>query len=290
VEALAGAPDWLVWLAAAAFGLVVGSFLNVVIHRLPVVMERQERRWAAETLAAPRLDSSRLPARYDLVAPRSACPRCGHAIRAAENIPVVSWLLLRGRCRGCGAPISARYPVVELLAGAAAVAVVLTFGLGWTTLWILLLSWALLALTVIDLDHQLLPDVLVLPLLWLGLLVNLDGTLAPLTAAVLGAVIGYGALWSVYWAFRLITGKEGMGHGDFKLMGAMGAWLGWQALPGVILLASLTGVIAAVAMMVSGRLARGQPMPFGPFIAVAGWLALLGTAWGWPLPGVYPAR
>jgi leader peptidase (prepilin peptidase)/N-methyltransferase len=267
-----GIPSWLYWTAVVWLGLCIGSFLNVVVHRLPRMMERQERSWAREALALPAEPEA---APYNLVVPRSACPGCGHLIRAHENVPVLSWLVLRGRCAHCGRAISARYPVVEALTAILSVVVVVLYGYGWTTAWALLFTWALLSAALIDLDHQLLPDAIVLPLLWLGLLVNVPGTFVPLEEAVVGAAVGYGALWSIYWAFKLLTGKEGMGYGDFKLMGAMGAWFGWIVLPQLVLLAALSGIVGALVLRLAGRLDGGQPMPFGPFIAAAGWLVLV---------------
>lgn len=282
----------VVWVWIAFVGLCVGSFLNVVVHRLPIMMRRQERTWVAEVLAedgtapadgaGPEADT----APYNLLVPRSACPGCGHSITALENVPVLSWLALRGRCRGCGMRISARYPAVELLTGVATCLVIALFGAGWTGLWVAVFTWALIAASAIDLDHQLLPDVIVLPLLWLGLLINLDGTFVDLEAAVVGAAVGYLSLWSIYHAFKAVTGKEGMGYGDFKLLAAMGAWMGWAALPGVVLLSSLTGIAGALLAMATGRMARGEPMPFGPFIASAGWIALMLDASELSLPGL----
>lgn len=271
---MAGMPAWLYWSAAVWLGACVGSFLNVVVYRLPLMMQREEAAWAREALELEATaDHDEAP--FNLVVPRSRCPHCGHQIRAWENIPVLGWLLLRGRCSSCGSPIAMRYPIVEFATALATCAVLAVFGPTWAAVWALAFTWALIALALIDLDTQLLPDSIVLPLLWLGLLVNVAGTFTSLPEAVVGAAIGYGVLWSLYWAFRLLTGKEGMGYGDFKLMGAMGAWLGWAALPGVVLLASLTGIVAAVAMMLSGKMNRETPMPFGPFIAAAGWLAIL---------------
>lgn len=278
---LPGIPAWLYWTAVVWLGLCIGSFLNVVVHRLPRMMERQERVWAREALALPAEPEA---APYDLVVPRSACPGCGHLIRAHENVPVLSWLVLRGRCAHCGMAISARYPVVEALTAILTVVVVVLYGHGWTTAWALLFTWALLSAALIDLDHQLLPDAIVLPLLWLGLLVNVPGTFVPLEEAVVGAAVGYGALWSIYWAFKLLTGKEGMGYGDFKLMGAMGAWFGWIVLPQLVLLAALSGIVGALVLRLAGRLDGGQPMPFGPFIAAAGWLVLVLRGSGLALP------
>lgn len=269
-------PVWLYWSAAVWLGACVGSFLNVVAYRLPIMMQREESAWAREALELEPVSEGDAPP-FNLVVPRSRCPHCGHQIRAWDNIPVIGWLLLRGRCSNCESPIALRYPVVEFATAAATCAVLAVFGPTWAAVWALVFTWALIALALIDIDTQLLPDSIVLPLLWLGLLVNVSGMFTTLSEAVTGAAIGYGVLWSLYWAFRLLTGKEGMGYGDFKLMAAMGAWLGWQALPGVVLLASLTGIVAAVAMMLSGKMDRQAPMPFGPFIAAAGWLAMLLT-------------
>ncbi|HSG87758.1 MAG TPA: A24 family peptidase [Pseudomonadales bacterium] len=293
-------PSLPLWLWVGFLGLCVGSFLNVVIHRLPIMMARQERAWAHEMLTDDGDDDAAGEAtspqgvaaepahegRYDLMVPRSACPNCGHRITAIENIPVLSWLALRGRCRGCRAPISPRYPIIELLTCILTLVDVHLFGFTWTAAWVVLFTWALVAAAMIDVDHQLLPDSIVLPLLWLGLLVNLDGRFVGLDQAVIGAVAGYLALWSLYWAFRLLTGKEGMGYGDFKLLAAMGAWMGWMTLPGIALLSSLAGLVGAGALMLTGHMARGTPMPFGPFIAVAGWLAMVLPAAGLGVPGL----
>ena len=209
--------------------------------------------------------------------PRSRCPHCDHPISALENIPLLSWLWLKGRCRQCKAPISARYPLVELLTALLSVAVAATLAPGWGALAALLLTWVLVALTFIDLDKMLLPDQLTLPLLWGGLLFNLAGGFVPLADAVIGAMAGYLVLWSLYWAFKLLTGKEGMGHGDFKLLAALGAWLGWQALPIVLLLSSLVGAIIGIGLILLRNHHQGKPIPFGPYLAIAGWIALL---WG----------
>lgn len=254
-------------------GLMVGSFLNVVIHRLPKIMEREWQQQCAE------LNGKQLAAQppYNLVVPRSACPHCNHPIGALENIPVISYLLLRGRCKGCGAAISPRYPVVEAICGVLSAYTAWHFGFGLATLGALLFVWALVALTFIDFDTQLLPDSITLPLVWLGLLFNLSGTYTPLPGAVIGAVAGYLALWSVYWLFKLATGKEGMGYGDFKLLAAIGAWLGWQMLPLVILLSSLVGAVVGIALIVAARHGRSVPIPFGPYLAGGGLIALF---WG----------
>ncbi|TVS18127.1 MAG: prepilin peptidase [Gammaproteobacteria bacterium] len=278
-------PGWLFWTAVIWLGACIGSFLNVVVYRLPIMMQRQEMQWAREALGDEAAEDSGEEA-FNLVVPRSRCPHCGHQVRALENIPIVSWLVLRGRCSACGAGIAMRYPLVEAGTALATCVIVAVLGPTWTGLWALLFTWALIALALIDLDTQLLPDSIVLPLLWLGLLVNVSAVFAPLADAVIGAAIGYGTLWALYWAFKLLTGKEGMGYGDFKLMGAMGAWLGWAALPGVVLLASLTGIVAAVVLMLRGDMERETPMPFGPFIAAAGWLAMVLTAAPVRLPGL----
>ncbi len=256
--------------AAGVLGLLVGSFLNVVIHRLPRMLERGWRAQCAEL-------AGQVPAEepaYNLVVPRSACPGCGHRISAVENIPVVSWLALRGKCRACGAAIPARYPIVELLGAALAMVAVWHFGPTPQGLAACGFLWALLALTFIDADTQLLPDDLTLPLLWAGLLVNLFGLFVPLAEAVVGAIAGYLALWTVYWLFKLIRGKEGMGYGDFKLLAALGAWLGWKALPAIVLLSSVTGAVIGIALMVVHRRDGGTPLPFGPYLAIAGAIAL----------------
>ncbi len=253
-----------------AFGLLVGSFLNVVIHRLPKMMEAQWQAQCAELYGGSVPDAPR----YDLWAPRSACPQCGHAITALENVPLLSWLWLRGRCAGCGAAIGVRYPLVELLTAGLSAAVAWKWGASVETIGALLLVWTLVALAFIDLDTTLLPDSLTLPLVWLGLLFNLDGRFASLPDAVVGAMAGYLVLWSVYWLFKLVTGKEGMGFGDFKLLAALGAWLGWQLLPVVILLSSVVGAVVGVAMILLVRHDRRVPIPFGPYLAGGGVVAL----------------
>lgn len=259
-------------------GLLVGSFLNVVIHRLPIMLERE---WRAEYVP----DTA--PAeRYDLVMPRSRCPHCGHGITALENVPILSWLMLRGRCSACQAPISPRYMVVETVTGLLSGMVAWHFGFGWAAAGALPLTWALIALSGIDFETQLLPDRIVLPFLWLGLLFNLHGTFTDLNSAVIGAVAGYLSLWSIYHVFRLLTGKEGMGYGDFKLYALFGAWVGWQQLPIIILMSAGVGAVTGLTLLGLKRLNRGMPMPFGPFLAAAGWLALL---WGHPITETYLA-
>jgi len=256
--------------AAAVIGLCVGSFLNVVIHRLPKMMERG---WAAQCAELAGREPEPQP-RYDLVAPRSACPSCGHAISALENVPVVSWLALRGRCKACGTRISVRYPIVELAAGVVALAAIWKFGATWTGLAACAFLWTLIALAFIDADTQLLPDDLTLPLLWGGLVANLFGLFVPLASAVIGAVAGYLALWTIYWLFKLIRGKEGMGYGDFKLLAALGAWLGWPMLPQIVLVSSVLGAIGGIAAMALQGRDRAAPLPFGPWLAGAGAVAL----------------
>lgn len=267
-------PSVLPWAVLLA-GLCIGSFLNVVIHRLPKMMERDWREQCAELAGTPA--PSAPMERYNLVVPRSACPACGHRITALQNVPVLSWLTLRGKCAACGARISVRYPVVELAAGLIGAYAAWRYGPTLQALGAMAFGWALLALAVIDLDTQLLPDDITLPLLWAGLLLNLGGTFVPLRSAVIGAVAGYLALWLVYWAFKLATGKEGMGFGDFKLLAAIGAWLGWQKLPLVILLSSVVGAAVGIALIVLARHGREKPIPFGPYLAAAGFIALF---WG----------
>ncbi len=259
--------------ATLLLGLIVGSFLNVVIHRLPIMLERNWRRQCEELAGRPPAPSEP----YNLLQPRSRCPACGHRITALENIPLLSFALLKGKCAACGARISWRYPLVELATGVLSAAVAWHFGPTLATVGALVLTWALIALTFIDYDHQLLPDNLTLPLLWLGLVFNVGAVYAPLAAAVIGAIAGYVSLWLVYQLFKLVTGREGMGYGDFKLYAALGAWLGWQQLPLIILLSSFLGAIVGLAgILVLGR-DRSVPIPFGPFLCVAGWIALL---WG----------
>ncbi len=259
---------------ATLTGLFVGSFLNVVVHRLPKMMEREWHAQAAELRGEPEPAAGE---RFNLATPRSRCPHCGHLITALENIPVVSYLVLRGRCRHCGAAISKRYPIVELLTAALSGYAAWHFGFGLAALGALLFIWTMVALTFIDLDTQLLPDDLTLPLLWLGLLLNLGAIYTELDSAVVGAIAGYLALWSIYWLFKLTTGKEGMGYGDFKLLGAIGAWLGWKMLPLTILLSSLVGAAVGIALILFAKHGRNVPIPFGPYLAAAGVIALF---WG----------
>lgn len=259
---------------AALLGLLVGSFLNVVILRLPARLMHQWREQSRELLE---LDAAAEPAPPGLVRQASHCPQCKHALGALENIPLVSWLALRGRCRHCGAKISAQYPLVELLTAICSALVVWKFGATWPAAAGLLFTWALIALAGIDVRTQLLPDQITLPLLWLGLLVALVPFFVDAPAAIVGAAIGYVSLWSVYWAFKLLTGKEGMGYGDFKLLAAIGAWLGWQMLPLTILLSSVVGAVVGISLIVFARHGRNVPIPFGPYLAAAGVIALF---WG----------
>ena len=265
---------------AGILGLIIGSFLNVVIHRLPVMLEREWQEHCAELAGGVPVAAEP----YNLVVPRSRCPRCGHPISALENIPVVSYLLLRGRCRACRVRISPRYPAVEILCGLLSGWIAWHFGFSWAALGALLFTWALLALAAIDLDKQLLPDNITLPLLWLGLLFNLGGVFTNLGSAVIGAAAGYLTLWAVYHGFKRLTGKEGMGYGDFKLYALIGAWLGWQCLPVVILIAAASGALVGIALILSRRLKRDIPIPFGPYLAAAGWIAML---WGRELTAAY---
>jgi len=261
-------------LCTLVLGLLVGSFLNVVVYRLPKMMMRDWKAQAREVLELPAEPQTET---FNLILPHSRCPHCAHKIRAWENLPVVSYLLLGGKCSSCKAPISKRYPLVELACGLLSAFVAWHFGFGWQAGAVLLLSWGLLSMSLIDADHQLLPDAIVLPLLWLGLIVNAFGLFASLTDALWGAVFGYLALWCVFWLFKLITGKEGMGYGDFKLLAMLGAWGGWQILPLTILLSSIVGAVLGLILLRMRNVETSTPIPFGPYLAIAGWIALL---WG----------
>ena len=294
LELLAASPALLIGVCLV-LGLLVGSFLNVVIYRVPVMLDRQWREQCAEMASSvpPPASEGALvaagtevpagrPEPFNLIVPRSACPRCRAPITALQNIPLLSFLFLRGRCASCGAPISARYPLVEALTGALSALIAWKFGFAWPALAALLLTWFLIALTFIDIDHQLLPDSLTLPLLWLGLFLSLwsseaGGAVVPVDtrSSLIGAMAGYASLWSVYHLFRLLTGKDGMGYGDFKLFAALGAWLGWQMLLPTILIAAFTGAIVGLGLIVLRRHDRSAPIPFGPFLAGAGWLMLM---------------
>jgi leader peptidase (prepilin peptidase)/N-methyltransferase len=266
---------------AASFGLVVGSFLNVVIHRLPVMLQRS---WARECSELTGHEVTAPQAAFNLLVPASSCPHCGHRIRAIENIPLLSYLFLQGRCAGCRAHISLRYPLVEAVSAILSVIVALHFGYSMQSAAALLFTWALIPLFLIDFDHQILPDSITLPLLWAGLLISLSGTFTDSATSIIGAAAGYLSLWTIYQLFRLLTGKEGMGYGDFKLLGAIGAWTGWQLLPVVILLSSVVGAILGIGLILFRGRDQNLPMPFGPFLAAAGWLTLL---WGHDIIGLY---
>jgi leader peptidase (prepilin peptidase)/N-methyltransferase len=280
LELLAGSPGTFIALAGV-LGLIIGSFLNVVIHRLPIMLERQ---WRAECAELAHGGPAPADETFNLTVPRSACPHCKAPISAVQNIPVISYLLLRGRCASCSARISARYPLVELLTAVASAVTAWQFGFGAAAACALIVTWFLIALTFIDVDHQLLPDSLTMPLLWLGLTASLTGWSSsahalPTTpvSAIGGAALGYLSLWSIFHLFRLLTGKEGMGYGDFKLLAALGAWLGYSMLLPIVLLSASAGAVVGIALIALRRHQRGNPMPFGPFLAIAGWVAML---WG----------
>ena len=265
---------------AFVFALLIGSFLNVVIYRLPVMMERDRRAQCDEISASP---AGELPqGRFDLMVPRSRCPSCNHQITAMQNIPVISYLLLGGKCGNCKAPISRRYPAVELLTAVLTGVVAWRFGFGWEAAAAIALTWTLIAISVIDIDHQIIPDSISLPLIWSGLFLSLFHPLAgaeilfvDAKTAIAGGLAGYLSLWSIYHLFRLLTGKEGMGYGDFKLLAALGAWQGWQMLPLIILLSAIVGAVSGILMIVTKRHERSVPIPFGPYLAAAGWVAML---------------
>jgi leader peptidase (prepilin peptidase) / N-methyltransferase len=273
-----------------AFALLVGSFLNVVIYRLPIMMEREWRDQASELLATPP-EADMPDGRFDLVMPRSRCPSCGTPIRASQNIPVISYLFLKGRCAVCKAAISMRYPAVEFLTALLAATVAWHFGAGWEALMAIVLTITLLAIAVIDADTQLIPDAVVLPLMWLGLAMSLFSPLAGADTlfinprdAIVGAMAGYLSLWSVFWLFKLVTGKDGMGYGDFKLLAALGAWLGWQQLPMIIMMSAVVGAVINLTLIVARGKDRSIPIPFGPYLAAAGWITML---WGETIKNAY---
>ena len=269
--------------ACAVLGLLVGSFLNVVIHRLPLMMERSWRSQCRELLGTAD-DSAAKEERYNLIAPRSRCPYCQRAIAAHENIPLLSYVLLKGRCAGCGKGISLRYPVVEMLTGVLSAIVGWHFGFGWAAAAALVLTWGLIALSAIDFDHHLLPDSITLPLLWVGLLLSLYGIFIDSATSIVGAAAGYLSLWTIYVLFKWATGKEGMGYGDFKLLAMLGAWVGWQGLPVIVFLSSVVGAVVGIALIVARGRDRNIPIPFGPYLATAGWLTLL---WGRDITASY---
>ena len=281
---------WVFICISFIFAATIGSFLNVVIHRLPVMMKREWQNECnfylneyhpdiVEQVGSERLNKAidPYPEKYNLVVPGSACPKCKASIKPWHNIPVLGWVLLKGKCANCTTAISARYPIIELLTGILVATLAWHFGPTWQFVYAAVLTFVLVALTGIDLDEMLLPDQLTLPILWLGLLINLQGIYTSPADAIIGAAAGYLSLWSVFWLFKLVTGKEGMGYGDFKLLAVFGAWLGWQMLPLVILLSSLVGAAVGVTMIITKKLNKGNPIPFGPYIAAAGWIALI---WG----------
>ena len=275
---------WLFYSCVLFFGLCVGSFLNVVAYRLPLMMERD---WKLEChkfleLEPPKFDDKLTS--LNLATPASACPHCGHNLRAWENIPVISYLFLRAKCSSCNEKISIQYPVVELITGIASLYVAFVFGVTIQTLTALFFTWTLIALTLIDLKKQLLPDDITLPLLWSGILLSFFNVYTDLTSSVIGAIAGYMILWSIYQLFKLLTKKEGMGFGDFKLLAALGAWAGYDYLPQIILVSSVVGSIIGISMLVTGKTKQQQPIPFGPYLAVAGWIALL---WGETINATY---
>jgi len=275
------------------FSLMVGSFLNVVILRLPVMMERQWRKQCADYLVGTAAADVKTgattahEARFNLATPRSRCPHCGHTITALENIPILSYLVLRGRCSSCGAGIAARYPLIEVATAIFSMIVAWRLGFSWETAAALILTWALIALSAIDYDHHLLPDCITLPLLWLGLILSLFNIFTSSHDAIIGALAGYLSLWGVYWLFKLLTGKEGMGYGDFKLLAMLGAWAGWNLLLPIVLLSSLVGAAVGIALVLLRGRDRNIPIPFGPYLAIAGWATLLwgrnmlDTYWAW---------
>jgi leader peptidase (prepilin peptidase) / N-methyltransferase len=293
-ELYAAEPLWLIG-SVFMLSLLIGSFLNVVIHRLPIMMEREWRQQAEEIIkqadvelkTEPQSGDSPTPEKYNLVVPRSACPSCGAQITALQNVPVVSWLLLRGRCANCAAPISKRYPLVELATALFSAVVAWRFGFTPQMGAALVMTWMLVAMSMIDVDHQLLPDDMTLPLMWLGLFLSLfNSTVLPIkpTDAIIGAIAGYLSLWLVFHAFKALTGKEGMGYGDFKLLAALGAWLGWQQLPLIILLSACVGAVVGITLVVVRGRDRNLPIPFGPYLAAAGWIAML---WGDQIVATY---
>ncbi len=264
-------------------GLLVGSFLNVVIYRLPVMLNRQWREECCDFLAIDNPENTDNGS-FNLSIPRSTCPGCGHKITALENIPILSYLFLKGRCSNCSTKISIRYPAIELLSGILSLVCAWYFGFSYQTLLLMILSWTLICLTMIDYEHQLLPDDLTLPVLWLGIICNYFGIFTDLNSSILGAVFGYLAFWSVYMGFKLLTGKEGMGHGDFKLLAMLGAWLGWQLLPVIIILSSLIGAVVGISLISFTSHTKSKPIPFGPYIAIAGWVAIF---WGKQITDIY---
>ncbi len=276
----ASSPTTLI-ITAGILGLLIGSFLNVVAWRLPIMMEN---RWREECAALTESKPGKPTETFNLMVPRSACPSCGHQISALENIPVISYLFLRGKCHECGTSISVQYPLIEFATALLSAFVVWKLGFGWTALAGLVFTWSLIVLSIIDLKTQLLPDSITAPLLWLGLIINSQDVFTHYHSSLMGAVFGYLSLWLVYHAFKLVTGKEGMGYGDFKLLAALGAWMGWQILPLIIILSSLLGASLGITLIVLGKHKRGVPIPFGPFLAGAGWVAFF---WGQQISDMY---
>jgi len=283
IELLSTSPTFY-FSVVGLLGLTVGSFLNVVIHRLPMMMEHEWRAHCAELAEGNIPSPADTEEKLTLSAPRSRCPHCGHAITVLENIPVLSYLWLRGRCSACSEKISIRYPLIEFITALLSIMVAWHFGFTWPALAALFFTWALIALTMIDFDHQLLPDSITLPFLWLGLALSLWPVFVDSPTAIIGAIAGYLSLWIVYWAFKLITGKEGMGYGDFKLLALLGAWIGWQMLPVIILLSSAVGAVVGITLILLRGRNRNIPIPFGPYLAAAGWIALL---WGDDISSAY---
>jgi leader peptidase (prepilin peptidase)/N-methyltransferase len=272
------------YITTLILGLLVGSFLNVVIYRLPIILERQWKQECSEYLKLEEHQAGHNKT-FNLVTPRSACPHCGHQITALENIPVLSYLLQKGKCRSCGGKISVQYPLIELLTGVMSVGVVIYFGYSLQALAALFFTWSLIALAIIDLKTTLLPDNITLPLIWAGLILNLQfGLFTDITSSLYGAVAGYLSLWALYHVFRILTGKEGMGYGDFKLFAAFGAWFGWQYLPLIIILSSFAGAAIGIGLILLRGRDRNIPIPFGPYLAIAGWIALI---WGQDLTQAY---
>ena len=265
-------------------GLLVGSFLNVVIYRLPVMMEREWRLQCQSLFGIPGDSNNKPNEPFNLVSPRSRCPHCHKLITAVYNIPVISYLFLMGKCRHCKSKISPRYPVIELLTGILTGFVAWHFGYSPQTFFALIFTWSLICLSMIDFDHHLLPDDITLPVLWLGLACNIFNMFTSTHSSLIGAMVGYGILWIIFISFKLITGKEGMGYGDFKLLAMLGAWLGWELLPLIILLSSMLGAVVGVTLIISGRQGRDKPIPFGPYLAIAGWIALV---WGREITDIY---